>query len=199
MTKITLAIPSNRGIKNKTVESIMRLIANNVNGDYEFHCICPSEGYTIAENRNYIAVQALKNDSDYVFMVDDDMVFDSDILDVLISNNKPICGVTYHPRCETSPNAVHLDETHIIEIEKNKDNPKYNKVFECKAVGTGIILIKTSVFLAMAQPYFAFEYFDNGCVKTGEDWYFCLKAKELGIKTYADPTVDIKHIGEKLF
>lgn len=177
----------------------MRLIANNAYGEYEFHCICPSEGYSIAENRNYCAVQALKNDSDYLFMVDDDMVFDSDVLDVLISNDKDICGVTYHPRCETSENVVHLDETHIIEIEKNKDNPKYNQVFECNAVGTGIILIKTEVFRKMTQPYFAFEYFDNGCVKVGEDWFFCLKAKEFGVITYADPTVKVGHIGEKIY
>jgi choline kinase len=197
--KVTIACPSNRGIKNKTVESIMRLIANNVNGDYEFHCICPSEGYTIAENRNYIAFQALNNNSDYLFMVDDDMVFDSDILDILISNDKDICGVTYHPRCETAQNTVQLDETHIIEIEKNRDNPKYNKVFECKAVGTGIILIKTEVFRKMTQPYFAFEYYENGKCKMGEDWFFCIKAKEFGFTTWADPTVDIKHIGEKLY
>lgn len=166
--------------------------------DYEFHVIVPSEGYTIAENRNYIAVQALNNKSDYLLMVDDDMTFPPETLNKLISNKKEICGVAYHPRSETGKIIKYLDETHAVAI-KESDDPKYKDVFECHATGTGIILIKCSIFYKIKRPWFQFEYHDTGMCKLGEDWYFCEKAKKYNIKTFADPTIKVGHIGEKIY
>lgn len=207
MTKITIAIPTNRGIRPKTVESVMRLIANN-SGEYEFHCICPSEGYTVAENRNYIANQALQYDSDYLLMVDDDMIFEADLLDRLIANDKAICGVAYHSRGSVDAiKIVPSDEIMAIsEVDKGKyinltteTDPKYKELFECYAVGTGIILIKTSVFTQIPRPWFEFTFDESGKCKEGEDWNFCFKAKEAGFKIYTDPTLTIGHIGDKIY
>ena len=171
----------------------MRLIAH---GGYDFHCICPEHGYTIAENRNYSAVQALNNKSDYLLFIDDDMTFESDLLDRLISNDKDIVGIAYHPRCETSEKLGFLDETHIISLETTTDE-KYKDTFPCKAVGTGVMLVKTEVFKKIPRPWFQFEYLETGQCKVGEDWYFCLKAKEHGIQTWCDPIPKIGHLGEK--
>lgn len=192
--RITVAVPSNRGINPKTFQCLMDLLTYN---GYDFHLIVPEEGYTIAENRNYAAVQALNNKSEYLLMIDDDMTFGPCLLDTLISNKKDICGVAYHPRCGLDRMKA-IDETHWVNLEKNKD-PKYKKVFECHATGTGIILIKCEVFLKIPRPWFMFEYHDTGQCKLGEDWYFCEKAKKFGIKTHADPTVKVGHLGEKIY
>src|SRR3990167_1672616 len=109
--QVTIAIPSNRGVRPKTVESVMKLIAH---GGFEFHCIVPEHGYTIAENRNYAAVQALNHKSDYLLFIDDDMTFEPDLLERLVEDDKDIVGVAYHPRNETSKKLGFLDETHII-------------------------------------------------------------------------------------
>lgn len=193
-TKVTIAIPSNRGVNPKTLQCVLELIAR---GGYEFHLIVPSEGYTIAENRNYIAVQAVNNKSDWLLMIDDDMTFEPTILDKLISNNKDICGVAYHPRCEVDRMKA-IDETHFVNIDKS-DDPKYKDVFECHATGTGIILIRTEIFNKIERPWFQFEYLPTGQCKLGEDWYFCEKAKKFNIKTFADPTVKVGHLGEKIY
>ena len=190
--KITIACPTNRGLNPKTFQCLLELVAR---GGYDFHILVASEGYTIAENRNWIATQACKNDSDYLLMVDDDMTFESDLLDKLLANNKDICGVAYHPRCETGQIIKYLDETHFIKLQENTDQ-KYQQTFECWATGTGIILIKCEVFKKTPQPWFMFEYYDNGCVREGEDWNFCKKAKKFGFKTFADPTIKCGHIGE---
>src|SRR3990167_3768540 len=195
LTKITLAIPSNRGLRPKTAECVMNLIAH---GGYNFHCIVPEHGYTIAENRNYSAVQALKNFSDYLLFIDDDMTFPPDLLDTLLADKKEIVGVAYHPRCDTSEKLGFLDETHIITLETTTD-PKYKETFKCKAVGTGVMLIDCNVFKKMERPWFAFEYLDTGQCKVGEDWYFCIKAKEKGIDTWCNPTIKIGHLGEKIY
>ena len=160
------------------------------------HVVVAEEGYTIAENRNYIAVQALNNGSDYLLMIDDDMIFDPTILDDLIKNDKDICGVAYHPRCELDRMKA-IDETHWVNLEQNTD-PKYKDTFECHATGTGIILIKTDVFKKIPRPWFMFEYHDTGQVKLGEDWYFCELAAKHGIKTFADPKPRVGHLGENI-
>ena len=62
MTKITLAICTNRGIKPKTAQSLLEMVAHTKNVD--FHILVAERGYTIGENRNYCVVKAQKNGSD---------------------------------------------------------------------------------------------------------------------------------------
>lgn len=192
--KITVAIPSNRGINPNTFQCVLEMIAH---GGYDFHLIVPEEGYTIAENRNYTAVQAVRNQSEYLLMIDDDMTFPPNLIDKMVANDKDICGVAYHPRCELDRMKA-IDETHWVNLDKNKD-PKYKDVFECHATGTGIIMIRTEVFKKIPQPWFVFEYYDNGACKIGEDWYFCINAKKYNIKTHTDPTIPVGHWGEKIY
>ena len=193
--KITIGIPTNRGLRPKMAQSILDLVAH---GGYEFHIVIAEEGYTIAENRNYLAVKALNNKSDYLLFIDDDMVFPPDMLDKLIENKKDIIGISYHPRTDMGDRLKFLDETHHINLETNKD-PKYKDTFECHATGTGIVLIKCEVFKKMNRPWFQFEYYDTGQCKLGEDWYFCREAKKAGFTIWTDPKIKVNHIGEKLY
>ena len=188
--KTTIAIPSNRGINPSTFQCILELIANS--GDkHDLQLISPEHGYSICENRNYIGVQALNNKSDYLLMIDDDMDFEPDLLDRMIANDKDICGVAFHPRCETEDMKT-LDETHHA-------NLKDNKLFESKAVGTGIILIRTEILNKIKRPWFKFEYHNTGMCKLGEDWFFSKVAKEAGFKVWLDPTIKVGHWGEKIY
>ena len=204
--RITIAIPTNRGLQPNSLLSLLKLV-NYSKNKHELHCIVPGSGYTIAENRNYTAVQAVRNKSEYLLMVDDDMTFGPDLLEQLLSNQKDICGVAYHSRGSTDKiKLVEDDIMAIAETEKGKyinlttnPDPKYKDTFECYATGTGVILIKCEVFLKVPQPWFEFTYFDNGKCKEGEDWNFCFKAKDNGYKIYTDPKPEIGHIGEIIY
>ena|SRR3990167_1330823 len=195
MNKITVGIPTNRGLRPKMAQSLLNLV---VHGGYEFHIVVAEEGYTIAENRNYLTVQALNNNSDYLLMIDDDMTFEPDMLDKLIENKKDIIGVAYHPRSETGEIIKYLDEVVSVKIEQSTD-PKYKDTFECHATGTGIILIKCNVFKKMSRPWFMFEYYPTGQCKLGEDWYFCREAKKAGFTIWTDPKPRVGHIGERIY
>ena len=186
--KISLGLPTNRHFQPKTSQCLLELVANS---NYEWDIILAIEGYSIAENRNYIAVKALNNKSEYLLMIDDDMVFPPDTLDKLMSNKKDICGVAFHPRCETDKMKI-LDETHWSKIKKDE-------VFESKAIGTGIILIKCNIFYNIPRPWFFFTWHETGQCKNGEDWNFCFKAKDKGYKIYCDPTIPVGHIGSKVY
>lgn len=196
--KVTIAIPSNRGLIPATFQCILDLIAR---GGYEFNLICPSEGYTIAENRNYIAAKACQHRSDYLLMIDDDMTFAPDTLDKLVADDKDIVGVAYHSRGGSANGEIMA----IAEIEAKKyinldteEDEKYKKTFECYATGTGIILIKCEVFHKVKRPWFEFTYKETGQCENGEDWNFCFKAKDSGYKIYTNPTIKVGHIGERI-
>jgi len=203
--RVSLGLPTNRGFQPETFSSLLKMVAHNK--DIDWHIIVSSEGYTIAENRNYIAVQAANQKSDYLLMVDDDMVFPTDTLSRLLANQKDICGVAYHSRGSSAKiKIVPGDIMSIAEVDKGKyinleteTDPKYEKTFECYATGTGIILIKCEVFRKVPQPWFEFTYYDNGKCKEGEDWTFCFKAKKYGYKIWTDPTIKVGHLGEVIW
>ena len=74
--RITLAVCTNRGIRPKTAQCLLELVANS---KHDFHILVAENGYTIAENRNFCVVQAQKNKSDYLLFIDDDMTLNGEI------------------------------------------------------------------------------------------------------------------------
>jgi len=183
--KIAIGVPTNRLIKSKTAESLLKLAANSKH-DYRF--IISTRGYNTSENRNYIATQAVKKSCDYLFFIDDDMIFPPDTLDKLLAHKKDIVGGVYMTKYE--------QQEPVVEY---LDNERPNELFKCKAIGTGMMLIKTDVFNKLPQPWFKYEWYKNGMVKRSHDWIFCEDARNDGIEVWADPTLDIKHIGVKEF
>ena len=77
--KITIAVPTNRGIKPKSAQCLADLIVYS-SKLYDLHVVIAEEGYTIAENRNWIGAQAAQNGSDYLMIIFYDLVFKSDTL-----------------------------------------------------------------------------------------------------------------------
>ena len=152
--------------------------------DYSF--LISTKGFNTAENRNYIAAQAIKNGSDYLLLTDDDMIFEPEVLDRLLAHNKDIVGAIYNTRRGeiSSPIIEYFDEKRPTEL------------FKCGALGGGLLLIKTKVFLKIKQPWFGYEWYDNGMVKMSNDWWFCYEARRAGYDIWADSRLEVKHIGD---
>lgn len=165
-----------------TALSLLKMTAHSKH-DYCF--IVSTRGYNTSENRNYIATQAIKKGCSHLFFVDDDMVFEPDILDKLLAHNKDIVGAVYNTKYEVqSPVVEYLDDKRPSEL------------FECGAIGTGLLLLNTEVFKVIPQMWFEYEWYPNGMVKHSHDWLFCHKARKFGFKIWADPTLSVKHIGQ---
>ena len=184
--KIAIGLPTNRLIKPKTALSLLRLIAHS---KHDYYFIVSTRGYNTAENRNYIAAQAIKNGCAYLLCVDDDMIYESDTLDKLLAHNKDIVGGLYNTKYEM--------QEEVIEYLHSGKKPEH--LFKCAALGTGLLLIKTDVFRKLLQPWFGYVWYDNGMVKESIDWFFCRKARENGFDIWCDPQTMAKHIGLKEF
>jgi hypothetical protein len=191
MIKIAVGIPTNRLIKPKMASSLLKMV---MACKHEYLFIVSTRGFNTSENRNYIATKAVNEGCTHLFFVDDDMIIPEDTLDRLLEHDKDIVGGVYLTKYEVQePVLEYLDDN------------RPDSLFEVKAIGTGCMLIKTGVFKAIPQCYkdcngwFNYIWNPNGSVKMSHDWLFCQNARELGIKIYADPTLDIKHIGLKKY
>lgn len=183
--KIALGIPTNRLIKPKTAKALLDLVAHS---QHDYEILVSERGYNTSENRNWIAAKAVNTKCDYLFFVDDDMIFPPDTLERLLAHQKDIVGGIYMTKYETqSPVVEYLDDSRPTEL------------FKCGAIGTGCLLIKTSVFWRVPQIWFTYEWNPNGSVKMSHDWIFCHNARLLDFEIWADPTLEIKHIGQYEF
>src|SRR3990167_763046 len=94
-TKILVGIPTNRNLQPQMVTSLVSLIQNT---KHTIEVIIATQGYTISENRNYLAAQAIKGNYTHLLMIDDDMIFPHNTLDQLLDDKKDIVGVVAHSR-----------------------------------------------------------------------------------------------------
>lgn len=183
--KIAIGIPTNRLIKPRTAHSLLRLIAHSKN-NYEI--LVSTRGYNTSENRNWIATKAVNSGCSHLLFIDDDMIFPEDTLERLLAHDKDIVGAVYNTKYEVQmPVVEYLDDQRPTEL------------FKCGAIGTGCLLIKTEVFRKVPQIWFNYVWNPNGSVKMSHDWLFCHKAREYGYDIWADPTLEVKHIGEYVY
>lgn len=199
--KILVGIPTNRGIKAKTVKSLLELVTYS---KHEYVIVMAMEGYTTAENRNYLAVQALKHECEYLLMVDDDMTFPAHTLETLLAHDKMVVGVASNSRTlPLSTTVSQMDESgkyvHPDTLpEWERGLPK--EPFKAYGVGGGVILIKTEIFKIIDRPWFKFVCDETtGQITTGEDQWFCDQVKRKGYEIWCDPTIEIGHIGDYIY
>lgn len=198
--KVCLGLLSNRGFKGKTVLSLLNLVKDS--SEYDFHIAFIDSGYTIAENRNYLAAQAIRNDCDYLFMVDDDMIFPPQTLKLLISRDKDIIGLPYNVKMLPKPGTDERQRHNVTYFpdDESLKEPFRTEPIEVIAIGAGVILIKTDVLKKVPQPHFGFDMYPNGMTKVGEDSWFCYKAAENGFKIWVEPTLEgLGHVGEYIY
>ncbi len=186
MPRIAIGVPTNRLIKPKTAASVMNLVAHS---QHEYQILVSTRGYNTSENRNWIAAQALRKACDYLFFIDDDMILPENALETLLDRKKDIIGGVYMTKYERQEPVVEYLHDHSA-------TKPTRSIFEVAAIGTGAMLINCDVFKKLPQPWFKYEWHDNGMVKRSHDWIFCEDARNAGYRVWADDTLDIKHIGQ---
>lgn len=191
MNKILIAIPTFENILPDTFKSIYNL---KIPEDYicEFDFI---RGYDCARARNEIVKKALKDNYDYILMVDSDMIIPDNALVSMLRKPQDICLGVY-PRKNTSTEQTEcfkLNQKNYIDVYEYNELDQYmNGYVEIKGGGLGCALIKTDIFNNMKFPYFKYVIYDNGDVLS-EDNFFCHQATSAGYKIYMDTNVRCGH------
>jgi len=149
--------------------------------------------------RNEILQLAMKNNPDYLWWIDSDMILpqNKDVLRSLINTDKDIVSALYF-RKEYPYHPVFI----IIRDGRPcvvRPLP-INQIVEIDAAGMGCLLVKREVFEKLMKsddPVFEFKQkiLPNSVETMGEDINFCLKAKKLGFSVYLNSNIVCGHIG----
>ena len=151
----------------------------------------------IYHSRNHLVGKAITLNADYMLWLDSDMVFHPDLLSKMMSTmmNQHIdilTGVYYRRVSPYTP--VLLDKLEIdgknLEAHSIEEIP--NELFEVAGCGFGCVLMNTDVafdILAKYGPPF------DPIGGVGEDLSFCWRARQLGYKIWADPSIWLGHVG----
>jgi hypothetical protein len=167
--------------------------------------------------RNSLVRRALEVGARYVFFMDSDVkpvrpdgvmrllnIMKQEHLDVLT-------GLYYakHSEGEASAYIVEkIENRHPVfaAINITDEMKKENQLLEIEVAGTGCMLINTDVFRKWTEkwpnrPYFKwgvgvsdYELELNDIYHTSEDFNFCMRLKELGVKMHVAPSVQFDHI-----
>ena len=186
--KILIAVPCMSMLPVEYVNSLLKL-------EHEGQCdIVHLPNSLIYTARDQLAVMSVRENYDYLLFIDSDMVVPPDSIKRLLNHKKDIvCGLyfkrkqNYEPVIYSKLKFSLLDEPTIEPAMDYKDG-----LIEIEGCGMGLCLIKTEVFKSILQyDYSCFEPLPH----LGEDFAFCIRARNRGYKIYCDTTLKCGHVG----
>lgn len=170
-------------------------------------------GYSaIDQARNRMMYYALRQyGHDSVLWIDSDVVFNAQDVIKIINNDKPICAGAYPFK---NPHTRQMAITMVDDEEIEFGN---EKLVEIQCAATGFLFIKSEVYEAIINRYnmpLCNTSFDQPCYPVfkpddwiingvnyylGEDYSFCMRARECGYKIMLDPSIKLGHIGTYVY
>lgn len=150
----------------------------------------------IHDGRHQACVSAIKKGCTHILMIDDDMQFTPDLLDIFFARKVPVIAANCLRKRDQKAEAT------AIRLDGTFHNPHARADFEeVASVGTGIILIDLNAIQHIPAPFFSSPWMEQIQSHQGEDYYFCSKAREYGVKIYVDNLVSnaSAHMGEYAF
>jgi len=187
--KILLGVICLENIRAKTVATLASIMKA-----YPETNLMIKQGCYLHKSREEVCLAAITGGYDYLFFIDADMCFSSQVLQRLLDANKDIVGAHYNMRHLPLVSTMKMQDTNGNLIATSNILPK--ELFKVYALGTGCMLIRVSCLNKIPRPWFWYGEKDK---QEGEDVYFCRVAKEAGIEIWCEPNIEANHIGEALY
>jgi len=143
-----------------------------------------ARGSSICANRNTLVHEARKAGADFLLFIDNDMSFPWFAPDRLVhiaeERGLDIIGCNY----------LFKSPPHQWMVKPRQDCEHLQAIDEVDRLPTGMMLVRMSVFDKLDIPYFNYDTYtepDTGLTTVAsEDYYFCDRAREKGIKIFID-------------
>lgn len=142
---------------------------------------------------------------DWFFSIDSDIVFNEDLLEMLLSHKKEIIGAVYRVKQNRIAAACVPIEDKKIEIN--------NGLQEMRYLSAGCMLINMSVIMELVSKYPELKFFDDYSDEEvfgfynpmiiehrgkkrllSEDWSLCQRMSDIGVNLYADTNLRLGHL-----
>ena len=164
-------------------------------------------GPMIADHRNNIVRRFLGTEAEWLWMVDSDMVFESDVLDRLMASahwkNRPIVGALCFGANRRSTKIFPTmywwkEDGELLRADRTNIDFRSAGMVEVDATGSACTLIHRSVLEKICEkhPYpkgpYAFAW--DGDERVGEDVNFCIRARVEGFPIWVDCDIRVGHV-----
>ena len=164
--------------------------------DYDFFLAIKTKSEQFRA-RNSIVRAAQTAQADYLLMIDDDMILDTDntqehntsydLVDKLIQHKKDICGALYFQRGgECRP--VLMASNGETAYRFLRDDEVTHGLQRVDVAGGGCLMIDMKIFDRIDQPFFAPEH------TFGTDIQLCRAATAKGFEVWADTSIELGHL-----
>jgi hypothetical protein len=172
----------------------------------------------VGRARNHLVADFLDSPCDTLLQIDSDILFTAQHIERITSHGEGIVG-GFYPRKSDGPLAWIANG-----FNDEPKAPDERGLVELMYIGTGFLCVKREVFEKMKEHWPADNYVGDGpakrpehnffpvgvvpnrCDKTGktnrylsEDWYFCERALQLGLKVWGDSKVILQHVGAAVY
>ena len=151
-------------------------------------------GYDCARARNIICNKAIKNNYDYVLMVDSDIILPTYTLVKMLDDPKPVCLGCY-PRKNTKKEVFEifkLGQQDYVKTFNYSEITSLTGKIEVKGGGFGCGMIDVRILNDLPHPFFKYVEYESGATLS-EDLYFCSNANKHGYQVYAETDVICGH------
>jgi GT2 family glycosyltransferase len=157
-------------------------------------------GPNISRARNMIVQNYLDLcDAEYLFMVDTDMVFGANAVERLLEHQLPIVSGLCLTGEEQPRPSMYKQIADVGKIFQAVTAWDTDELISVDAVGSACTLIHREVFerIRTQIPNKAAHWYQEvqrGSELVGEDFTFCMRAREVGFKIFCDTAVQVGHI-----
>jgi len=153
------------------------------------------ESSVIHTNREQLVRRAIDTGMTHLMFLDDDMIFEPNILDIMLGRRMPVVCTNYLIKTDACDSfvAVGLNEKRVITTEKSKG------IVPVAYSGFGVSVFEIEVFKNTPQPWFLPKFVPETNSYTTEDNPFYARVREAGYKVYLDQDASklVSHLGGK--
>jgi hypothetical protein len=194
---VFIGIPSGSDWKSDfgmSLASLMAAINKPLKGGHYIERVqlWNTKGSILSRSRHALVMKALELKCSHILFVDSDMVFPNFTLHQLLASDKAVIGANCVVKSVPSNPTARLkgEQLHGVTV----DSREAHGLQQVWRLGTGVLLIKLSVFSDLAKPWFNIPWNEELQDYTGEDWTLCARLEEAGIPIWIDHDLS-KHIG----
>ena len=207
---VAFLMPCAGPIDPRVLQSMGTVVAFSCANGYQIRQVGITDRTLIHVARQFLAQAFLQSECEWAFWMDSDMILEPRTIPVMINwlkklNGKLATGI-YYQRMGIHKPLIFLKDPKTADgksIHEMPDEyshctvlPKESLTVPCKvdATGFGCFLMHRDALVNMDKPYFKNHYFGDG-KEVSEDFYFCIKSRQLGLEIWAIPELDCGHIG----
>lgn len=201
---VLISVPNTGQVKTELVSVLLNIVMRNP----QLIGVDLPQGMPVDSSRNNAVKRFLGSRFERLLFIDSDIVPPMDVVDRLLRHGKKVVsGICWSSMGGEKGGEWEQDILPYPTVMERDEHGKGWHVDRAKlgspetlirvdAVGMSCVLIHREVLEKMAGNWFRLSYGPDGICDGGEDFTWCLKAKELGYEVHVDKTIQCSHYKE---